>query len=320
MILAPLAVAAALGARQPVHATPHFAFYSDFQTNLNDALVAAGLARKRHESELFQKGDEAACFAKLSAQERAAWDAAVAYYQTAVSPSAWNAREQYLIRMQLAGFPGEIKTEDDERLVTIARHLREAAAPAYEACRWKAQDAANRRWVDALASRLATDEQKIAARVTRLYGKEWSELPIPVDVVQVVNWAGANSIIDPPHLLVAVENEGLTGLEVVFHEASHILMARGDPVQKALADAAAAQGRPLPPDLWHAVLFFTTGESVRAVLHEDGIEYTPMLEALYARGSWSEDRAAIEDAWRPYVEGKRDLTKAAASLLAEIPK
>ena len=320
MILASLALAAAAGAREPVRATPHFAFYSDFQTNLNDALVAAGLARKRHEPEPLQKGDEAACFGKLSTQERAAWDAAVAYYQAAVSPASWNDREQYLIRMQLAGFDGEIKTDDDARLVALARHMREAAAPAYEACRWKAQDTANRQWIDALASRLATDESPIAARLTRLYGKDWAKLPIRVDVVQVVNWAGANSIIDPPHLLVAVENEGLSGLEVVFHEASHILMARGDPVQKALADAAASRGRPLPPDLWHAVLFFTTGEAVRETLAKDGIDYTPMLEALYKRGSWAEDRDALEKTWRPYVEGKRDLAKAAAALLDEIPR
>ena len=32
--------------RTPVLATPHFNFYNDFETNLNDALIAAGAARK----------------------------------------------------------------------------------------------------------------------------------------------------------------------------------------------------------------------------------------------------------------------------------
>src|SRR5262249_5616802 len=149
-----------------------------------------------------------------------------------------------------------------------------------------AQDAANHAWIEALLPRLTADEEAVAARLELLYKKKWDRLPIPVDVVQVVNWAGANSTIDPPHLLVAVENEGLSGFEVVFHESSHILMARNDPVQKALGDAASAAGELLPPDLWHVVLFFTTGEVVRDALAKEKIDYTPMLEGIYARGSW----------------------------------
>ena len=37
-------------ARTPVVTTPHFAFYSDFDTNLNDALIAVGVARKFRDS------------------------------------------------------------------------------------------------------------------------------------------------------------------------------------------------------------------------------------------------------------------------------
>jgi hypothetical protein len=41
-LFAPLA-----GARdEPVASTPHFTFYSDFNANLNDALIAAGAARR----------------------------------------------------------------------------------------------------------------------------------------------------------------------------------------------------------------------------------------------------------------------------------
>jgi hypothetical protein len=302
-----------------VQQTPHFAFYSDFATNLNDALIASGLARRRHEAEMFKTGPEADCFAKRPAPERAGWEAAVSYYAQAVSGASWNDREQFLIRMQLAGFDAEIRTDDDRQLVTIARGLRDAAAPAYGACRWPAQGAANRAWIEALLPRLTADEEEVATRLERLYGKKWDRLPIPVDIVQVVNWAGANSTIDPPHLLVAVENEGLSGLEVVFHEASHVLMARNDPVQKALDDAAAAGGKRVPPDLWHLVLFFTTGEVVREVLAKEKIDYTPMLEGLFAKGSWTDDRQALVDAWRPYVEGKRPLRDAAAALVAALP-
>ena len=49
--------------RTPVLTTPRFALYSDFDTNLNDALIAAGIARKGGKQELFHSGAELPCFA-----------------------------------------------------------------------------------------------------------------------------------------------------------------------------------------------------------------------------------------------------------------
>src|SRR5215471_9535700 len=58
--------------RTPVATTPHFAFYSDLDTNLNDALIAAGVARKAAKPELFHSEPEEGCFAKLPSSSRAA--------------------------------------------------------------------------------------------------------------------------------------------------------------------------------------------------------------------------------------------------------
>lgn len=306
-------------ARTPILSTPHFAIYSDVETNLNDALIAAGLARKRKEAELFRAGDEAGCFAKRPAAERAGWDAAVDYYRQVVSAVSWSDREQFLIRMQLAGFDDEIKTDDDRRFVEIAAGLRAAARPAYAACRWAAQDERNRIWIAALAPKLARDEQGVASRLESLYEKKWNRLPIPVDVVEVVNFAGANSTIDPPHLLVSVENEGSSGFEVIFHEASHVLMARTDPVPRALQ--AAAGGSPLPPDAWHVVLFYLTGEVVRGALAAAGErDYRPMLYGIFERGTWTEYRAPLESAWPPYLDGKTTLDQAARAFASALPR
>ena len=51
--------------------TPHFAVFSDLAANLNDALIAAGRARRVKRQELFQTGPEKACFDNLTAAERA---------------------------------------------------------------------------------------------------------------------------------------------------------------------------------------------------------------------------------------------------------
>ncbi len=311
--------------RTPVVTTPHFAFYSDFDTNLNDALIAAGVARKGGKPELFHAGDEVSCFGKLPPSARAAWEGAVNYYEEIISPANFGDRQQYLLRAQLAGFGEESKDAEARQFVEIARSFRAAAAPAYRVCRWAAQDETNRRWIEELKSRLAADEQKIASRLEQLYRKPWEGLPIPVDVVETVDWSGANSILRDPaggHLLISGPSyQGPAALEVVFHEASHLLMGREAPVRQALDSAARAVDLRLPGDLWHVVLFYTTGETVRRILDEGGKPgYTPMVYGIFDRGAWVGYRKALESAWRPYVEGKQALSEAAANLIDVLRK
>lgn len=309
--------------RIPVVSTPHFAFHSDFETNLSDALIATGLAKKDQPA-LFRSGPETACFEKLPPSSRAGWNGAVAFYAEIVSPKDAFAREQYLVRAQLAGFDEELKKEEAQQFVAIAAGFRAAAAPAYRACRWAAQDAANRAWIEDLKTRLATTELRIARRLEQLYANAWDTLPIDVDVVQTVSWSGANSVsFDPKggHLLISVENPSMAAVEVVFHEASHLLMLRAAPLRQALESAAKAASWRLPGDLWHVVLFYTTGETIRTILEEGGKPaYEPMLYGIYKRGDWIGYRSALESNWRPYVEGKKTLNEAAAGLIDALRK
>jgi hypothetical protein len=304
--------------RAPVVTTAHFAFYNDFDTNLNDALNAAGVARKAGKPELFHSGD-VACFGELPPSVRAGWNKAVDYYAEIISPTDWSARQQYLPRVDLAGFDEALKDAGARQFAEIARSFRGAATPAYKACRWAAQDEKNRRWIEELKPRLAVDEEKIALRLEQLYGKRWSGLPLRVDVVEIVDWSGANTIFRNPaggHLLISNSYQGPAALEIVFHEASHLLMDRKDPVLQALDSAASAVDFRLPDELWHVVLFYTTGETVRRILDNGGKPgYTPILYEIFDRGTWGRYRQALENAWRPYVNGERPLSEAAARLI-----
>ena len=92
------------GEQSLVETTPHFAFYSDFATNLNDALIAAGSARNDDAPELFHNGsEEESCFLDLPSSVRTGWDLAVDYYAKVISPNSWLGRQQYLLRADLAG-------------------------------------------------------------------------------------------------------------------------------------------------------------------------------------------------------------------------
>ena len=304
-----------------VFATPHFAFFSDFETNLNDALTAAATARNADTVTLFDAGPERDCFSKLPPSAQEGWKSAVGYYAQRIT-SPRNRSQQNLVRMQLAGFDAELSQSGAREFADSVRRVRSTASAAYRACRWSTQDSSNRKWAGELRERLGLHESAIAKRLARLYRKEWSGIPIRVDVVETVDWSGANSFVlddGGGHILISTSNAGPSGLEIVFHEASHLLMTSGAPVRAALDSASRASRYRPAPDLWHVVLFYTTGEVVkRELASEAGVPYVPAVYEIFGRSNWVDYRSALETHWLPYVEEKRGLTDAAHQFIQAI--
>ena len=294
--------------------TPHFAFFSDPAANLNDALIAAGRARRAKSQELFHMGPEKACFDRLTAAERAGWARAVDYFAEIVVPFDINAREQILFRIELmAG--SDWATGDDRTFMAIARSIRAAAMPAYERCRWAAQDAGNRRWIEHVVALLNVHERVLGERLAQVYGTSWVGLPYRVDVVKSVSLGGNTQVFVPagPHILIsssAPTNQDRAALEVIFHEASHPLAG---PVAEAVKRAVSARGDAVRGDISHAVIFYLTGETVCRVLEQAGEPYTPYLYALKLFPDNVRD--ALAKTLSPYLSGQGTLVQAIDNLV-----
>jgi hypothetical protein len=77
---------------------------------------------------------------------------------------------------------------------------------------------------------LGQTAQWTASRMEQLYQKRWKSVPMLVDVVETVNWSGANtswSDAGQGDILISNSPQGTVAFEVLFHEASHLLMDRG---------------------------------------------------------------------------------------------
>ena len=325
LTLLPLAAIAQTRGGEPVMSTAHFAFHSDFSMNLNDALTAAGTARRGRMPELFREAPEEACFDQLTAGERAAWNRAVDFYAEIVAPARSTDRERLIPRLDLAGIADDAdwSNDDDRRHAVITRAFRVAASPAYDRCRWSGQDARNREWIAAAVALLERHGATLGERLTMLYGKPWENLPFRVDVVETVGADGANATnLEPPgvHILVASgtrANGGAAALEVLFHEASHFLASRDSPLVRALDDALLEHGTSYRGDLTHASLFFITGDAVRRTYAAAGDRnYTPMLYALNLYTADFRDR--LERAWSGYAGGRGSLAAGADSLVRSL--
>jgi hypothetical protein len=322
-VLAPAEPADDLGARQAVLETPWFTFYSHFGFNLYDAVLTSATERRAQRADPLHEG---ACFASLVQEERGAWDAAVSYYAGTVAATGDFSRERAIVRAHLAGI--EISLDDDDRRdLHLSLLFLRAAAPAWRACRWQEQDAANRRWIAELKPRLDRHADTVGPRLEKLFGRAWRRRPIPVDVVATAGWSGADTTDFGgvrTHTRISSRNPGYQGpaaLEMIFHEASHELVSpRNGPIAALLASASQETGVPVHRSLWHGLLFVTVGEVAREVLEKAGEgPYKPVADDVF-NGDWQVLRQPLVEHWLPFVRGKTGREEAARRVMTALGK
>jgi hypothetical protein len=244
-----------------------------------------------------------------------AWTEAVAYYHRRFGATGgaglWSDDDTIAIHRRLSGLDSAPHVVGlDPELSSVL----ESAAVEARAW-WPEQDRANRAWIAAVEPALQRHGDALRSALAQVYQVEWPAGPIRVDVTPFAGPFGAYTVGDPPHIAISSRDRSYAGdasLEMIFHEASHVLI---EPVQARIAAAVTRSGRAVPGDLWHALLFYTTGELVQRRL---GPAYVPYAtrNGLW-RGRWQGLDAALRRAWHPYLEGKVDLERAIADLVEE---
>jgi hypothetical protein len=204
----------------------------------------------------------------------------------------------------------------------------ERAAPVYRAHWWPEHDRENRNWIAEVAPMIRQMGVDLSQRLAEVYQRPWPSKQIRVDVVWYGGPYGAYTSLNPVHVNISSHdprNQGLYGFEVLFHESSHVLAGA---VTEAIAKEFRARDKPIPRDLWHALLFYTTGELVRRDLalrtrppaadsELSGFPYQPYAAhfGLYS-GSWERFRGLFDLYWRPYLDGKIPFETAIARIAA----
>jgi hypothetical protein len=316
---------------------PVFEFHSGFWLNLHHFLYQT--AREQKNPAGTAKGGSAAAAgvgdAKLTEEEERAWKSAVDYYAAnyAGQDLLFNG-DLVALKNQLGDFEtcadlsGQSAPRCNAGLPPELTRALERAATVYRAHWWPEHDRLNRRWTAQVAPLVRQLGKELAEELARLYQERWPAQKVRVDVSAYANWAGAYTTLEPLRVTIASRdprNQGTAGFEILFHEASHGLAG---PVQDAIVRECRQRGKPIPRDLWHAVLFYTTGEAVKNVMKQnassgDGTtspaQYTPyaMREGLYTRG-WSNYLRVIEKFWKPYLEGRADFSDAIVRMVSAL--
>src|SRR5580658_4493491 len=284
---------------------PVFEFHSGFWINLHHTLYYEAKLRESPPT-VPQKGNPVPqvklqlmkdAAKALSPAERIAWDKSVAYYAAnyANKDLLFN-NELILLKNQLADFEdcdelsGTRKKACDAGLPAQLTQALDAAAPVYRAYLWPDQDRANRRWVARVAPLVEEQGVGISERLADIYQAKWPKEKIRVDVSAYANPSGAYTTIDPLRVTISstdARNQGDEAFEVLFHEASHGI---AEPVQSAIIRECHQRDKAIPRDLWHALIFYTTGEVIR-----------PLMTSADNATTDKQDPQQTEDAVKPNV-------------------
>jgi hypothetical protein len=324
---------------------PVFELHSGFWINLHYTLYRE--ARQRTVSSPPEKGRQASGSPlnpaptpkpALTAVELNAWDEAVAYYAANFAgKDLLFSTELIQLKNQLGDFEdcdelsGRKKKSCDASLPSKLTQVLEAAAPVYRTHLWLDHDRANRRWITRVAPLVIEQGVGLSERLADIYQTRWPREKIRVDVTAYANWAGAYTTLDPLRVTISSldsRNQGPEALEVLFHEASHGI---AEPVEQAIHRECRQRDKAIPRDLWHALIFYTTGEVIRPVLagrepapgdqdsSRPGAGYIPyaVREGLYQRG-WNDYLKVLQRFWQPYLEGQASFDDAIARMVSSL--
>ena len=334
-LVARLAVSASAAALAPPPAQPQvqaaassmFRIEADeFWLNLHHFLYVLGRAESKTEGASLEAVAGAPAEAKqglknLTPSEQSAWADAVAVYSAGLSqldairgtpmPEITAALAQADDAGTLAGVP----------IDSAVRDTLERAAPVYRKGWWPAHRASNQAWRTSIEKLVAQHARTILDFITRAYGLEWPAAGFPVHASRYSNWAGAYSSVRGV-LVIASNypgNDGLRGIEGIFHEGMHQWDGQ---VYGLLGAQAKAINATVPPDLPHALIWVTAGEAVRRI----DPAYVRTVDALGiwklnssgARAPMMRLKAPLEETWLPYLAGRGTRDEAMAALLARI--
>lgn len=307
-VLCILAVLATPSRAQTRTSTSTFVFQNNFWLNLHQ--FVRGEAYRRS-----VKATPGLDPASLSDADRVTWTAAVDAY-------ADFAKRDVLFDGTLRSLQDTLaKVRDvtqlpDGLLDAVTTHTLNAAAPIYRARVWPDRQRSNENWIARTKALLDRHEAAMIARVAAVYHVSWPRDPFLVDAVGEI---GPNSAVTysgivgfSAHIQAGAASPRDTAdapLELMFHEAMHAYEL-GSRVTSMIQEECSRQSLELPPDLWHYMIMFTAGALAQRELANGyktyGERYPGMPPSV---------RAAFQQDWEPYLDGKIPLERALHDLV-----
>jgi hypothetical protein len=253
----------------------------------------------------------------LTADESTAWRAAVDRYHN------WIGRRSPIEDAELIQVNATLaatRTSPKKVPSTVETALA-LAMPIYVRAQWPRDDAANRFWIAVATPMLQSAADELIALHEQAYGVPFPK-KILVDVSGLAWEFGGYTTGDGEAVHTTISSsdpayQGFLALEMLMHEPSHgIVDMNSGAIGADLARVSKAVGRRPPYNLWHALLFDTSGELTRRVLRERGVaDYKPFITLGMFDRQFKGMQEPFETYWRAYLDHKMEKDEALRQIL-----
>lgn len=309
----------------PFAQTRYFEFHSSYLVNLHHCLFDKGVQWSRGQDEPARSFEALFPGVRLSvdsAQRSAVLESIRFYGESLAQRNLLFDSELTAVKyaLQAATDPDDVQARvASQELVAALR----GADAFYREHLWPAHDAQNREFVEQRISTIRAIEERVVGDCSKAYQYEFDHRRYRIDLTDYATFFGAYTT-NEPYVSATISSRnamhaGTQGIEVVFHEVSHAMMDRLIGTQAALATEL---GKPLDHNVWHTILFVTTGNFVREALAERGIEHEIYIEEQALGSRVPGLRGIIDEIaaqWTPYLRGQTTMEQALREILVRIP-
>lgn len=262
----------------------------------------------------------------LKADERAAWQSSLSAYAELAKKSF--IFDETLTQMDnaLAIQTGPVLSKTTSINSKFLTALNNAAA-IYREYRWNENHAKNQQWIASHAPSIGEHAPSIKATIGKVFEIKLPQEPILVDLVRDIGLNLAYTTQGPPgfsgHTFISAQANANpdVALDTILHEISHTM---DDPIIVIIDAETARQHVQIPPDMWHAITLYTTGELVRHELGRSRSDpsYAPneAFSKMFTDGTWQAIFIDLQTYWLPYLNGKGTLKEALAAVITNAPR
>jgi hypothetical protein len=175
---------------------------------------------------------------------------------------------------------------------------------------------------------IESTEEAYVDKITKLTRQFWDFEKIKVDLTYYAkssDWNPRNrpyTSIFPTHVVMnAVGENDVKGnwVELLYHEsAHHLILSSNYFIGGTIKDVVEAKNLKSPRQLWHAILFYLTGEISKDLLEKEKIPYPETY--MQRNNVFGSSHALLEKHFRPYIDRKVTLAQAVEDFILDSQK
>ncbi len=204
-------------------------------------------------------------------------------------------------------------------------HTKEAVQifePYFKKLFWPDIEAANKKWLNANLPQIVKLETALVPELERIYQTKLPVGKIRIDLTDYATWSGAFSFNDRfCHVVFSTthySNQGDLAPEVLFHETSHFLV---DKLSDLIAKEAKGKDIKASINLWHNMIFYTTGYVMTKELTKSGKTFTPYYQQMKFTEKFPDFKNSVEACklfWDSYCEDQIPLEEAVRNIVMKV--